>query len=299
MAVIFAGLFLASRPAKPPSSGEAEPTRIVKPSADGPSSSDLEIDLSFESDPRRKIPDGGVSGDSPATATAADRLAGEQTDSKDREPTDASTRKPAVLSGVEITVDSVLLGPPRLERAPGRFARPSDSYLIVNLSLKSADDARRLEYNGWSNFRDTSLVDDLDNAYPLKRFRVANIVGQVDRTGVYSDAPATDVLVFERPVSKARRLFLKLPGIALGSRGLVEFMIPVSMIQEFSTDDDAGGGGTADAAAPAFDPDADPDGDVSKIMADIDAIGGGDGSDAAPLEFGEEEDRAAVRRPED
>ena len=77
-------------------------------------------------------------------------------------------------------------------------------------------------------------------------------------------------------------------------------------IEEFTTDadavsDEAGAADAGGAEKPAANPapvnaDRDPDGDVSKIMQDIEALGGGDGSEETPLDFGEQEDRAALKR---
>lgn len=307
LAVIAAAIFIVFRPPAVVTPGGADRAAGPEHCAPDFAALELEIDLLDETatsgtNSGRKTTGGDSSDARPLEApvdTDSATEAGGNT-------VDAPGKKSALLAGVEVTVDSVLLGPPRLERAPGRFARPSNSYLIVNLTLKGSNDAKRLDYKGWSNFQSVSLVDDLENQYPQKRFRMASVVGQVDQTGLYSDAPVSDVLVFERPVSKARRLRLRLPGIALGEQGSVEFVIPVAMIEEFSTDadavsDEAGAADAGGAEKPAANPapvnaDIDADGDVSKIMQDIEALGGGDGSEETPLDFGEEEDRAALKR---
>ena len=196
--------------------------RNVSRSAEGasPQAADSGLDLDLDLDLASEMPEDDAAASMNGVDDAAKEVREQDRDAAENDPfagaIDASTREAVALGAVRALVESVLLGPPRLERAPGRFARPSNSYLVVRLGLRSSDDAKRVEYNGWSNFQSVSLSDELGNKYPQKRFRGASVVGQVDRAGLYSDKPLTDVLVFERPVPRARRLRLELPGIAIG-----------------------------------------------------------------------------------
>ena len=304
------GLFIVFRPTTPATGDDAPKRSELHTEKKGPLDSELELDLTEhpvkKSGPESDAEPGEArlrEADTPDSATSTGSH-----DSEDATTVDASSRKPAVLGGVRITVESVRLGAPKVKKANGALAHPSSSYLIINLALLNSDDSRRLEYNGWSNFQSVSLVDDLGKKYRQWRYPGASIVGQVDKSELCSNEPLTDVLVFLRPVPKAKRLRLTLPGIAFGKQGSVTFTIPITMIEELTTDSDSpvaseAGSKSAHGVRPVakrpaeeepFDPNKDREGDISKITQDIEALGGGDSEDESTGTITEEEDPKAT-----
>jgi hypothetical protein len=106
------------------------------------------------------------------------------------------------------------------------------------LRIENRGDSRKIDYRGWSgqNFdigRGTASVeDDLGNAYKRINFGFTNaVVGQIRSESVYPGKSASDVLVFEEPIQKAKFLKLELPASAFGGSGSLRIKIPTEMIQ--------------------------------------------------------------------
>jgi hypothetical protein len=198
---------------------------------------------------------------------------------------------PAARAGVTVTIRSAEIGRPRLVLGSGRHARPKKEYLKLVLRLENTSDRKTREYTSWATRAgDVRLADDLQNRYRMKSFRGVRIEGQLKRESIGPKESIEDVLIFDKPVAKARSLRLRLPALAYGDKGTLTLRIPVSDIR------------TAAAKPPAWKPptpplreqqsrrDAEPEDDISKINRDIEALGGGDKENADNKELPEMEE---------
>lgn len=133
---------------------------------------------------------------------------------------------------VAVKVKSVAIARAKTIDAAQRVADTQEDYLLVRLELASQNSARKIEFAGWG-FRgpEPEMVDDLNNKYALQKAPNGGVFeGQVRSKSIYPDQALDYVLVFERPVPKAKALRLQLPAIAFGGQGTGYVEIPMSMV---------------------------------------------------------------------
>lgn len=151
----------------------------------------------------------------------------------------------ATAGPVEVRVVSAEVGKPKIHRGDGRYATPTEEYLIVELELTNTDPAKKLVHKGWGGrsgaVAGVALVDNHGNPYKPKAFSGGTIEGQQSEASLYPDEPLSDVLVFERPVPAASYLRLTLPASVFGQTGSLRFQIPKPMIGAESGDQVAEG----------------------------------------------------------
>ena len=58
------------------------------------------------------------------------------------------------------------------------------------------------------------------------------VANGVDPVHLTRSKPVADVLVFEVPIGKAKKLILEMPGLNVGVEGVYRFQIPVSALRK-------------------------------------------------------------------
>lgn len=224
--------------------------------------------------------------------------------------TDAATE--SIRRGdVSVRILSAQIGRPRLVRATGRAARPTEDVLVLKVQLRNESETRKLEYAGWGSGKSASavkLTDDFGNPYLPKTWKGATVEGQLAGQSLYPGKSLEDILVFEEPVDKAKALQLRLPASVFGEKETLDFAIPTSMITvtedasasppvastQAKTDEPLPPGrgvpaieqGTAemDTGKPAKE---EPESIMDIVNKDTEALGGGDQEKAAEADFEE------------
>src|SRR6516225_9810863 len=129
------------------------------------------------------------------------------------------TRGDATFGVVAVKICSTIM---QLKTAPYR-AEQSEVYCFVALRIRNMSDGKKLDYQTWAGT--AKLTDDLGNSYRLKRIPNGHMIydpifsglfDPVSEETIYSDKPCFDMLMFERPVPKAKDLILRLPMKNLG-----------------------------------------------------------------------------------
>jgi hypothetical protein len=151
---------------------------------------------------------------------------------------DAATKTPAVVGDIRVFIAEAAIDLVRGTNLPPNLAK--DRHLQLRVRLENSNPGRKIDYLSWSIPPSSPLVpqprlkDDVapqPNQYSLIGFGPnAQVEGQVPKASIYSNKPATDLLVFEMPVEKAGALFLELPAANFGMQGTIRFKIPRSMI---------------------------------------------------------------------
>ncbi|MEN6496244.1 MAG: GYF domain-containing protein [Thermoguttaceae bacterium] len=106
-----------------------------------------------------------------------------------------------------------------------RFTRSSERCLMVKFELSNTHDSKIRQYSSWSRLPAGALVDDIENAYQLRS-------AKLKKESIYPGKSIEEMLLFQRPVSKAKTLRLQLPATAFAEDGMIRFQIPVGMIKE-------------------------------------------------------------------
>jgi hypothetical protein len=120
-----------------------------------------------------------------------------------------------------VSVDTVLL------RHLGERAESNDEFLIVVFGIGISDSGRKVDYDGWAS-SSVSLTDNLGNSYKPINFGFGTAIdGQLKSATIYSDKPAQDRLVFQRPVRDADKLLLELPASNVGGSGTLRLRFDV------------------------------------------------------------------------
>jgi hypothetical protein len=144
-----------------------------------------------------------------------------------------ASAEPIRRGDVSVRILSAEIGRPRLVRATGRAARPTDEFLILRVQLQNENTTRKLEYRGWAAGQSSGsvkLTDNFNNPYFQKSWQSATIDGQLTAESLYPGKPVEDVLVFQKPLQKAETLRLLLPAAAFGEKGMLGFEIPMAMV---------------------------------------------------------------------
>ena len=112
--------------------------------------------------------------------------------------------------------------------------RPLLGLLVAAINMS---DKKKLNYRTWGaemfqigEF--ATLADELGNNYKAVYFRGANVpIGRTDEASLYPGKALTDVLIFEPPIAKAKRLTLSLPLKNLGCEGTIRLSIPIGRVR--------------------------------------------------------------------
>jgi hypothetical protein len=134
---------------------------------------------------------------------------------------------------ISVRIDSLSVGKVGLATL-GEPAESQDDLLRIRLTISNKSDARKIDYTPWHTdgyrFYDykATLEDELGNNYRRIGFTVTTkVIGQqVNQATIYKDQPLKEVLVFEKPVAKARFLKLTLPGENLALPASFRLRIP-------------------------------------------------------------------------
>jgi len=147
---------------------------------------------------------------------------------------------PAVKKGtVSVRVAWAKIGKAVLENEITEARSVSeDKLLSIFVGIVNLSEERKLNYRTWGadplKFVGGSarVTDDLGNVYKRIHFGVMDVpVGRRDQESIYPGKSILDVLIFELPVAKAKRLTLSLPLGNLGQQGSIEITIPVAAIE--------------------------------------------------------------------
>lgn len=101
------------------------------------------------------------------------------------------------------------------------------NYLKISVWISNTDPKMKMDFSTWRD--DASLSDDCGNVYK----RITSGFGQrfymvpEDTTSIYPGSEFRDMLIFEPPVSAAKKLYLELPASNFGGWGAVRFEIPM------------------------------------------------------------------------
>jgi hypothetical protein len=138
---------------------------------------------------------------------------------------------------VTVTIRSAAIGRAKAVDGEKRVADTQDDYLLVWIELANRSTTRKIQYTSW-NVRGTKpqLADDLKNPYNLQAAPVGTTFdGQQRVKSVYPEKTVEDLLVFERPVDRAKSLRLQLPAGAFEGNGTGYIEIPMSMVKSDRT----------------------------------------------------------------
>lgn len=156
-------------------------------------------------------------------------------------PDSAPAATKIVPFGSKITIGGVELSlqAPQVGRIAGTHlgqpGKSEDEHFSVKVRLHNRDTTGKREYTSWNFQRafgsNATLTDDLGNLYKLVRFEMfSEVVGQIKRASLYDDKPVSDLLIFQRPIPRAKVLILELPLTRCGGEGAVKFHIPAEKI---------------------------------------------------------------------
>lgn len=172
--------------------------------------------------PKRASQQGAVSAATTATATVTTGQA-----NNDRV---YGLNEVADVGDVRVHVTSAVVGSIGAVSPGGTQYYSTDSLLAIRLGINNVNPRKAVAISGAD---DADLKDDLGNDYSATTIRtefgfacVPN--GAISRHNLYSDKPATDCLVFSRPVQGANYLLLKINARHYGGEGTITFKIPSS-----------------------------------------------------------------------
>jgi hypothetical protein len=152
----------------------------------------------------------------------------------------------------------------------GQDVRSDDEFLKIRVEVRNINPTRKIDFEGWSHaiLNAPRLTDDLGNRYEPARFKTgATIPGQVSSATLYTGKEVTDLLVFQRPVPAATRLYLELPPDNVGTTEPIRFTFIAKLPPDPPRAPTPKGSGKGVAkTAPAESPKAEPP-DPEKIAA--------------------------------
>jgi hypothetical protein len=134
---------------------------------------------------------------------------------------------------VTVKVPSVTIATATVLDATKRVSDTQDEFLLIRVELSNQSSTRKIEYSSWGvRGQEPQLVDDLKNKYALQKAPGGGIFeGQVRSKSIYPEKSLEDMLVFERPVGRAKFLRLQLPATAFEGQGTGYLEIPMSMVK--------------------------------------------------------------------
>ena len=144
-----------------------------------------------------------------------------------------ASREPWKCGDVTVKVPSVTIATATLLDAAKRVSDTQDEFLLIRVELTNQSSTRKIEYSSWGvRGQEPQLVDDLKNKYALQKAPGGGIFeGQVRSKSIYPEKSLEDLLVFERPVGRAKFLRLQLPATAFEGQGTGSIEIPMSMVK--------------------------------------------------------------------
>jgi hypothetical protein len=144
-----------------------------------------------------------------------------------------ATREPWKCGDVTVKVRAAAISRARLVDAAKRVADTQEDFLLLLVEIANNSPTRKIQYTGWSlRGEQPRLTDDLKNAYTMQVAPGGGFFeGQQRIKSLYPEKTAEDLLVFERPVDKARSLRLQLPAGAFEGTGTGYIEIPMSMVK--------------------------------------------------------------------
>ncbi len=144
-----------------------------------------------------------------------------------------ASREPWKCGDVTVKVPSVTIAAATLLDAAKRVSDTQDELLLIRVELTNQSSTRKIEYSSWGvRGQEPQLVDDLKNKYALQKAPGGGIFeGQVRAKSIYPEKSLEDLLVFERPVGRAKFLRLQLPAAAFEGQGTGYLEIPMSMVR--------------------------------------------------------------------
>ncbi len=147
-----------------------------------------------------------------------------------------AAREPWKCGDVTVKVLKAEIGRAKLIDGANRVSDSQDNYLLLTIEVANLSATRKIQYKSWS-LRDNQvrLTDDLKNPYTLQAAPGgASFEGQQRTKSLYPEKAVEDILVFERPVERARTLRLQLPAGAFEESGVGYLEISMSMVKSDS-----------------------------------------------------------------
>lgn len=151
------------------------------------------------------------------------------------------SNRPLVRKGsVAVGVAKALIGKAALRnKITGVAGLSEDKLLTIVLAIFNESQERKLNYRTWGadawkfgGNGSARLTDELGNVYKRIHFGATDLpIMRTDNESVYPGKCISDVLIFEPPVAKAKRLTLSLPLRNLGQEGTIKIIIPVAAIK--------------------------------------------------------------------
>jgi len=141
----------------------------------------------------------------------------------------------AIIGDLTIFVGTVRGGKAPI-RSSGRLTESNDDLLTVYLGIRNTNDTTKLNYRGWSTktfdlerAMAARASDEFGNAYKRIDFGLlVEVEGQLQRgESIYPGKTLVDVLVFERPIDKAKELRFLLPGEAVDRKEPIRLKVPI------------------------------------------------------------------------
>lgn len=111
----------------------------------------------------------------------------------------------------------------------GQQATSDKEHGVITVGFANRNPAKKVDYSSWNEaiIHRPLIKDEHGNVYKLVDFGFGTKVhGSVKSATIRSDAPVADVIVFERPVTAATKLFISLPANAFGGNGEIRFTLP-------------------------------------------------------------------------
>jgi hypothetical protein len=136
------------------------------------------------------------------------------------------------LGHIELAVLDAKLDRVVFEGLTGRPDESASQYVIVNISLSNLSSTVKTQYDSWGGRvfgkgDPAVLRDEYGNVY--KRITAdgfdAKVPGAIDNASIYPEKTVTDVLIFERPIERATRLYMYLPGDNVGQEGAFKILL--------------------------------------------------------------------------
>ena len=127
------------------------------------------------------------------------------------------------LGGVTVSVSRIGLYP-NFWRETGERTELTDNAKMLNIdvTVSTADGTKKVNYQTWRAVAGVQAVDKFGNKYELSREKSGQtFTGAIRKAVVSKGEPATDRLIFEKPIAAAEWVDIDLPGEAVGVKGEV------------------------------------------------------------------------------
>lgn len=112
-----------------------------------------------------------------------------------------------------------------------------DNYLVIEIVVYNKSETKKINFDSWAGDRlnmgsKATLKDEYDNGYKRIVFEGGMLIaGNKDHDSIYPDNFIIDRVVFERPINKAKKLTLILPGKNIEQEGDIKIELNTSEIQ--------------------------------------------------------------------